>query len=306
MSSLTADQWEAILTRALAGKLGELARWEKPKFGICIGPDGSKLFDEFESRVFELKAELEAFLNAQDEVWLTGFLYDPNPMREMQQTATWLGFLREEIKKLHRVRPPDVAGGFGHPNFRADFDYWAKVNYFTVNEALLLSFGVEPKHFGDDELSALKEAYEKGTSLWQPIQYLIRRRDQFVRQFPYALRKGRIMPLELFDWFRLVDLPVHPEFTSHYCNSASDGPDVAGTEVPKKTHRREVDTISQLFTAMAIEYFGYAPAEKRSPVPKEIVDLAASMGIQITDETVLKYLRVGASFISDDWRRDKT
>ena len=109
----------------------------------------------------------------------------------------------------------------------------------------------------------------------------------------------QITPRELFNWFEVVQLEIHPEFKSMYLQEAA-----ASTEperVPPKTDKREIDTICQLFAAMAIDQLGYDPKSQRSPIPKEIAELAASMGLSITDDTVRKYLRRGASFIPEDW-----
>lgn len=68
-----------------------------------------------------------------------------------------------------------------------------------------------------------------------------------------------------------------------------------------KPDRREIDSVAQLFTAMAIDYLGYRPSDARSSIPKEIAELAASMGMTISDDTVRKYLKLGAKFIDPAW-----
>ena len=165
----------------------------------------------------------------------------------------------------------------------------------------MLSLGVEPKKFTETDIAKLEAEQETAFHSWPPIQYMLGRREQIKRQFSYANKGDRVYPNELFEWFNLVDLEIHPEFTSRYVTRARPDRDGARPVVQTKPHKREIDTISQLFAAMAIEYFGYDPKAPRSPVPKEIVELAAAMGIEITDDTVRKYLRVGASFIPDDW-----
>lgn len=52
---------------------------------------------------------------------------------------------------------------------------------------------------------------------------------------------------------------------------------------------------------MTIEYLGYRPGQARSPIPKEIAELAASMGLSLSTDTILKYLRIGAKFLPKDW-----
>jgi hypothetical protein len=52
---------------------------------------------------------------------------------------------------------------------------------------------------------------------------------------------------------------------------------------------------------MAIDQLGYNPRSARSTVPKEIAELASEMGMSVSDDTVRKFLKLGASFIPDDW-----
>jgi len=73
---------------------------------------------------------------------------------------------------------------------------------------------------------------------------------------------------------------------------------------PARSEPRNVDKIAQLFTAMAIQHYGYQPG-KKSPVPRAIADLAATMGLNVSNDTVLAYLKQGAEFIPPDWKPNK-
>ena len=80
--------------------------------------------------------------------------------------------------------------------------------------------------------------------------------------------------------------------------------DTESTPTAKRPDKREVDKIAQILTAIAISELGYRPGAKRSPIPKEIADSAANMGLEISDDTIRKYLKIGASFLPDDWETD--
>ncbi|UWR05202.1 hypothetical protein K3740_21645 (plasmid) [Ruegeria conchae] len=152
----------------------------------------------------------------------------------------------------------------------------------------------------------MAEQYERGDDLWLPLEFMLRRREQIERQFPHFVHRGKFSPREFFDWVNLVGLEIHPEFTSRYLkNSPSDDSVEAinrrAQQPDSKTDKREIDTITQLFAAMAIRELGYDPDAKRSPIPKEIAELAAELGLNISDETIRKYLRRGASFLPPDW-----
>jgi hypothetical protein len=80
---------------------------------------------------------------------------------------------------------------------------------------------------------------------------------------------------------------------------------VAPPTTPAEPDKREIDKIAQLFTAIAIDAYGFRPDQKRSPIPKEITDIAARLGLSVTADTVRKYLKRGASFLPPDWRDGK-
>ena len=60
--------------------------------------------------------------------------------------------------------------------------------------------------------------------------------------------------------------------------------------------------IAQLFTAMAIDQLGYNPRDSRGPIPKEIAEIIAEMGLAVSDDTVRKYLRIGSRQIPSEWK----
>lgn len=58
----------------------------------------------------------------------------------------------------------------------------------------------------------------------------------------------------------------------------------------------------------AVDGFGYDPNSKRNPATNEIANAAVRLGFSMTDETVLKFLKIAASlkgFIAPDMSRRK-
>jgi len=297
--SLLGSHFQTVLQR----KFGGLLTWKKPQIERTVGPFDPTVFADFEASrdnlVSEAQRALRDFTDANIALLNDTDLPDPDGIR-----AAWQAVLKDEIQELSRRKPSWLQGGFGHPDYRADFDYWGKMESFSLHESLLLSIGVEPKHFGEKQLAAAKKAMEK-ESFIAPIEFLVGRHEQFFRKFPSTdYGKQRVGPSFLVNWFDEVSLDVHPGFMqvlrlrTEYRKS---GNAMSSTTVKPKTDRREVDKIAQLFTALAIDSLGYDPQASRSPVPKEITDLAADMGMSISDDTVRKYLKLGARFIPDDW-----
>lgn len=289
-----------LLSNIMKSKLGPHREWTMPAIEDVVGPydlTPFRLYDERRQAI--VKSCIEKLRTFSDEGIL---ILSEHRMDDPDEVGNeWNGFLRREIERLSRTEPPWYACGFGHPDYEADFVYWSQSPYFTLHEAVLLSLGVEPGSISEDTVETLAARNtEEQENLWEPLRYLLRRREQMLRQFRRGSSRVQISPRDLFAWFEVVQLEIHPEFKSMYLDSLAKS---QGTERgAPKADKREIDTICQLFAAMAIEYYGYDPHSARSPVPREIVELAASMGISIPDDTVRKHLRRGADFISKDWQ----
>lgn len=176
---------------------------------------------------------------------------------------------------------------------------------FDLQEALLLSVGVEPKHFAESSLSVAKKAMSR-KPLLKAVEFLVRRHEQFQRKFPSGgYGPLRVSPQFLLGWFDEIALAVHPSFVDALRKREERKKSAVASprgEATLKPDRREVEKMAQLFTAMAVDYLGYDPKASRSPIPKEIGSIAASMGLEISDDTIRKYLKLGAKHIPDDWQ----
>lgn len=292
--------------RLLKQKLGNLPDWTPPKIIRSVGPFEPEIFEGiFADRREVIEACQAKLANYSDEQILELISFDL--LNPSQTSSDWYRFKKAEIDSMKQTEPAWFAGGFGHPDYAADFDYWSQSPHYTNHEALMLSLGVEPKHLSERLIETLDaKVNKKGEELLPPLQYLLRRKEQIRRQFPMQNQFSYILPQKLFDWFRLIEMEIPKEFTSRYIVDSGNRRAPSTTQMSKRPDKREIDTIAQLFTVMAIEFFGYRPKDARSPTPKEIVDAAAKAGIDISDDTVRKYLRLGAKFISPDWKPDGT
>lgn len=301
MSKIDEATLGAYLNNLMRDKLGPHFDWKVPKIQNFVGPYDPLAFEKYDRRRKEVVYACQQLLAGLSDVEILVLVDnrsdDPNEIRD-----DWFACQRNEIHALQKMKPPWYAGGFGHPRFLADFTYWAQVPHFTYHEALFLSLGVEPTHISPDDVLGMVGSLEKGVDLWEPLRYMLRRREQVTRQFPSHSRAGRISPNELFDWFELVSLDVHPKFTSRYLTPEPSTPISPAEKETIRPHKREIDSICQLFAAMVIEYYGYDPVAARSPVPKEVTELAAAMGLEISEDTVRKYLRRGADFVPANWK----
>ena len=288
--------------RLLKQKLGNLISWKNPQIVHTVGPYDPGVFDRFESRCRDAIAACKAKLRAFDDEDIIRIL--KGPVQGVPIAREWADFLSNEIYSLEKRVPEWHAGGFGHPDHVADFQYWAKMPMLNLGELTCLSVGINPSEFSTQHLSELSQTNAR-QKFSKTLEFLIQRFALLQRTFDPRRRDAGITPTSYLEWVERFEEDVHPGFLEplrsfHLTKEASLEPSVA-----VRNDKRETDTMAQLFTAMAIDYLGYNPHKPRSPIPKEVSDLAASMGMTVSDETVRKYLRIGANFISKDWMPPK-
>lgn len=285
----------------LEDKLGRLRDWKPPELVETFGPHDPSVFHAFGDRVDQLRAQITERLVelSDDQIEVLGdpSLPDPSNLR-----ANWADYASAEVKKLEGNEPPWFAGGLGHPEYQADLKYWARMESFSLSEATCLSLGIDPKHFTSDKL----DRYASGNvdDLWPSLTFLVQRHEMLQRKFGRSsgIRDRSIDALALIVWARKVDLEMPHGFREdlerYHLNRHGDA---GGTYQPKKPDKREIYKIAQLFTAMVMDSYGYRPGAARNKATKDVANLAASMGLEISDDTIRKYLRIGGEFIPEDW-----
>lgn len=297
--TLSASEDDPRHQRLLSEKLGALLTWKKPALERSVGPFEPQVFDDFDTSRLELVRACQEKLRTFTDDELSEILSTIE--RLPTDPHGWSKFLANEVNNHKRRVPPWYAGGWGHPDHSADFDYWTKMPKFDLGELTCLSVGISPAEYSWDRLFKMSTSKER-EQFWPALEFLLKRYEQLYRKFGLHGRNGSVRPREFIDWAAQFEFEVHPGFweplKKFHHSKLTPGLAVGPTI---KLDKREIDSIAQLFTAMAIEQFGYNPKQARSPITKEIAELAASMGMSISDDTVLKYLRIGARFISEDW-----
>ncbi|MBT0958665.1 hypothetical protein IV417_14845 [Alphaproteobacteria bacterium KMM 3653] len=294
MNKFTKSAVTGVYEKILRQKFGRLYDWEKPRIIDTVGPFRPSVFDDFEealSRTLHEGFEVLKKATVDDlEVLTSERVPDERGIRD-----AWHAAFSKKTRGLVVNKPHWAAGGFGHPDYIADFDYWARMPSLSLSEAVSLSVGVEPKHLK----KWLEDDEEVLELIAEPLVFAKRRSEQFKRQFGIVSERKKIPCKLLVAWIKSVDLEVHSvalEKLERFHSSPAEQ-----SSPSKRPDKRELDSVAMLFTAMAIEQFGYVPTAKRGTTVKDIQDLAASLGITMSDDTIRHYLRLGASFIDKDW-----
>ncbi len=198
-------------------------------------------------------------------------------------------------------KQPWFQGGLGHLDFQANFRHWATMAYLNLDEAVCLTLGVPPTTFSEAELRKFsKDEFDPAIRSWHVGRFIGRRYEVLRRRFdPQTTGEVAIQTMELTDWIQEVDLEVPEKFRKVFLKrfEAVATREVSGGRQGPSVHRRELNSVARLLTAIAIDRYGFQPHSQRGHAPAKLKNIADQQGLEISEETILKFLRLGASFL---------
>lgn len=116
-------------------------------------------------------------------------------------------------------------------------------------------------------------------------------------------------PQYYFDWAEQKGIYIYwlagAKEWGHFANKFNDQNLSADEALPTNTpparekvlNTSERNTLLKLVIGMAVKGYSHDPAAARSKAPKEIADDLADLGINVTDDTVRKYLKEAANTV---------
>jgi hypothetical protein len=257
-------------------------------------------------------------------------------------------FVDELVFQVQRL---DDGRFFSEPFSVADIEYWSQISYWTIDEAVALSFGKDPRVVNWARLQPIGEwsafvstyrarlelagrAAEAGqiaakttpayflawagrTRFPMPAEIVaavsalgnqiadwktehdklvdfINALDRESKQAQEKLLLDRSEALQALDNLRDAYLELLDDYTSLKAASTSEAVTVV-TNADLST--RERDTLLKMVIGLAIGGYRYDPKLARSPVIPEIANDLDKAGVRVSDDTVRKYLREGASHL---------
>lgn len=219
--------------------------------------------------------------------------------------------LTDEAKKLTQDYRSDIRGAFDRvkiwyaaPLFRtkalADFKHWGRSEFLSLDEIVWLSVGLEPS----PELMAAIAKYDKignANKLDAVATYMSRHKEIIRRKFDPPNLRDKPNLTELCSWIREVELEVHPDFLA-ILDAKFAPASVQPVSEPQDENidRRAYRTLVTLIAAMAKDGYGWDHTAKRGPIPKQIESVCDQLGVAVSKETILKYMREGAAYFQDD------
>ena len=249
-------------------------------------------------------------LDSHDLEWFEG-KFGPSGKALEELAARRQEAWQKEAKRLSEGVFVWHQAGLGRRDLIADFDYWERIPIFELDEITLLSVGVEPHQVFKERLDPENIRNRNKTSA---DNFVWRRYELVKRTFSPHNRRARTYARELAAWATSVNLDAHPKFLQMLGRIAqrisgealkSDiDPKGESKGADKSPEGREISSMSKLLTAIAITEYGYDPDELRSPIPREIQEIADRLGLSVSQDTIRKYLRTGAKHLPKNWKPD--
>lgn len=274
----------------------------------AVGNSDSEALDSqaWKENTEAYRAELESKSSAEIMI-----LYSAEKAKEQEEEK-----FRKELEEKRRF--------YNQPDATADFDYWSKAPYWSLDEALALSFSKDPsivswrKLENMTQISAFAKQYEKTRNLAQRAELMKHLTDPVLPGMfiDWARKLDVIFPDELeqlvlarskyaTDWkSRYEELEGHfnkqkqllQDVTAHLQQATEmlkKRP--SATEKPLKT--RERDTFYKLVIGMAVAGYKYDPKAKRQDAISDIAGDLERLGISLSDDTIRKWLSDAAQLL---------
>ena len=202
--------------------------------------------------------------------------------------------------KLDRLRnTPWFGAGVGCQGYQMDYGYWAPMAMLSLNEAFCLSVGVEPKFLSID---AVQRVADPNLALCsgKVTKFLLDRHEQLRRRFDAAATNELIISTADFSaWLYEFNMEVTTEFRRRFLKRFGPARLGASDETPGKIEQREVKSVIKLLTLMAVDKYGYDPKMNRNGAAAKLARIAELEGVQLSRDTISKYLRRGAQSLPD-------
>jgi hypothetical protein len=282
-------------------KLGAFHGWSAPKPLHNVGPSHAERFNQFEMAVHHIEEQLREALETRNDADLR-FLIGKNAE---SSTAEWFDhLLKNEISTLARKEPIWLALGFGHPDHAADFNYWSKVGLLSVQEATLLSVGIEPDKEHSNFLERVRDAAGDPKKNEQAI-FLSKRYRLMRDYFPFGVSSFiSVSPAWFMALIKKIDLEVPDDLRAGLAYLNETSLDAGTVERPETMAASEKGSLLRMVAAMACEQYGFDPSEPRSQAVPSLRQDLDSVGLPLDDKTIRKWLREACELVpSEYWDR---
>lgn len=183
--------------------------------------------------------------------------------------------------------------------------YWAKMGFWTIEQATALLIGKDP----DVILDA------GGAPTGCSAETLAAYRDTYRLIDSYARISGKGFnqpPADFIEWASHIGIDPAPGLVEAVqaqgrksVEARTTARSKAGSSAAENANRiseRERNTLLRIIIGMAVRGYGYDPDAARSDIPKTIADDLSGLGLECSDQTVREKLKEARTFLPGDWK----
>ena len=199
---------------------------------------------------------------------------------------------------------------FNHPSAIADFEHWCKATYWTLDEAIALSFGKAPEKVNWKSLDSRKSIPPSPF-----IEKYQRVRDLALRAKSFNQLYDPVLPGIFLAWARRNDIGVPPELVKQVeargvviadWKDAYDKIKIEYDRLNEKLsennnelHNVERDSLLKIILGMAIAKYGYdVAANQNTATGGNAGSISSDLdlhGLSLEPDTVRKYIKEAAA-----------
>jgi len=250
-----------------------------------IGPSAPDFFSKYEDRRKSREKGAKDFLeNATDEeLW------------ELSETPSSLRSF--ELTHYLFAPPPWYAGGFGVIAHRADFVYWAKMDFWTLEEATCLSIGFKPESMPEKP---------NFMSPYEAIDFYHKRNELFNRAgFNSAESRDRIKPLEFVEWTLKNKIEIPKELELAIIGKG----EVNRPAMLRTVDARKYDSALKVILGLIANEYGYRSGIVEQDIKKATMSGLVDLGLNIDRKTLNRLfeevVKTTDRFRQEQLKRDK-
>lgn len=260
------------------------------------------------SEYFDTGRRLDAHLNPEERVKLRADadayqeeLYS-KPREELERMCAEERPKEQEERRI-KAEKEEKDRYFNQPDVNADFDFWSKAAYWTLDEAVALSLGKDPKKVKWDDIKSLIDRSPF-------IQEYGKRRNLANRAKATGQIKEPTPPSAFVQWSHENDLSFPQQLAEKLkvrmkkTDAATPTPSAPVKPKADELKTREKDTLLKLVIGMAVAGYRYDPKATKNQAVADITDDLAKLGLSLDADTVRRWLKEAASILPG--KPDKT
>lgn len=294
--------------------------WKSILAGQSLSSGGSLTANDKRSAVRAYEAELQSMPDAT--------------LRELQARE----LEKERQQAQIRADQEEKARFFNQPSAVADYSYWAKASFWTLDEAVALALGKNPEKVNPStlapyqNLSAFPQKFQRLKNLavraksvgklFDPVfpSIFLNWAMENEIEIPQKMREEVSKVTQMQTWQeiskkqtevieKLQAVIARLKAELEQARTATAAPETVSSEPPTQAVEKpqspvERDNMLKVILAISMDAYGHDPAAKRSTATNDIQTALHTAGLNLSDDTIRRFIKQAEERL-DEWRADE-